>query len=42
MNSFEDHGHVGESLLADGGDSEATLAEVTAASIDTAEVTVKF
>lgn len=36
--AFHDHGHVGEPLSADGGESKATLAEFASAGIDIAKV----
>jgi transaldolase len=34
LRAFYDHGHVPQPMPADGGDSEATLAEFTAAGVD--------
>jgi transaldolase len=34
LQAFYDHGHVGKTMPADGGDSEATLAEFTKAGVD--------
>jgi transaldolase len=42
LRAFYDHGHVGRPMPADGGDSDATLAEFTEAGVDVAALAAKL
>jgi transaldolase len=42
LRAFYDHGHVGQPMAVDGGDSDATLAEFAAAGVDVDELAAKL
>jgi transaldolase len=42
LHAFQDHGHVGQPMPADGGDAEARLAEFREAGIDVDELAARL